>query len=101
MDSVYDEFVEKVTEQVPNVRVGSDDDADIGPVPLLSQTPIIRAHIQDALAPGATVTVGGLDALPGGSPMIRRNSSATICGSAGVPSRNSRRYLRRCCRGSA
>lgn len=63
VESVHDEFVRKISELAGQVRVGSDEDAEIGPVPLPSQTSIIREHIKDALERGATATVGGLDAV--------------------------------------
>lgn len=63
VESVHDEFVEKVSELAKQVRVGSGEDAEIGPVPLPTQIPIIREHIRDALERGATATVGGLDAV--------------------------------------
>lgn len=65
VESVYDTFVEKVSDLARQVRVGSDDDAQIGPVPLASQIPVIREHITDALARGATATVGGLETVAG------------------------------------
>ncbi|MFI0990399.1 aldehyde dehydrogenase family protein [Streptomyces exfoliatus] len=63
VESVHDEFVEKISELARHVRVGSDTDAEIGPVPLPGQIPIIREHIEDALQRGARATVGGLDAV--------------------------------------
>ena len=63
VESVHDAFVEKISDLAKQVRVGSDDAAEIGPVPLPTQIPIIREHIQDALDRGATATVGGLDAV--------------------------------------
>jgi succinate-semialdehyde dehydrogenase/glutarate-semialdehyde dehydrogenase len=65
VESVYDAFVEKVTGLARGVRVGSDADAQLGPVPLTSQIPVIREHISDALARGATAAVGGLDTVTG------------------------------------
>lgn len=65
VDSVHDAFVEKVSDLAREVRVGSGDDAQIGPVPLISQIPVIREHIEDALARGARATVGGLDTVTG------------------------------------
>ncbi|MER7690370.1 aldehyde dehydrogenase family protein [Streptomyces sp. NPDC097610] len=63
VESVHDEFVEKISNLAGKVRVGSDEDSEIGPVPLPTQTGIIREHIEDALKHGATATVGGLDAV--------------------------------------
>jgi len=65
VESVYDAFVAKISDLARQVRVGSDDDAQVGPVPLTSQIPVIREHIADALARGATATVGGLDTVTG------------------------------------
>jgi succinate-semialdehyde dehydrogenase/glutarate-semialdehyde dehydrogenase len=65
VESVYPAFVEKVTALARGVRVGSGDDAQVGPVPLTSQIPVIREHIADALARGATAAVGGLDTVTG------------------------------------
>jgi acyl-CoA reductase-like NAD-dependent aldehyde dehydrogenase len=59
VDAVHDALVEKVTALAGQVRAGSDDDALIGPVPLPSQIPIIRRHIEDALSRGATASIGG------------------------------------------
>ena len=66
VESVYDAFVEKITELAKTVRVGSGEDAQIGPVPLPTQIPVIRQHIEDALARGATATVGGLETVTHG-----------------------------------
>jgi aldehyde dehydrogenase (NAD+) len=63
VESVHDAFVDKISRLARQVRAGSDEDAEIGPVPLPTQIPIIREHIQDALQRGATATVGGLDAV--------------------------------------
>ncbi|TDU05950.1 aldehyde dehydrogenase (NAD+) [Streptomyces sp. 846.5] len=63
VESVHDELVEKISDLARKVRVGSDEDSEIGPVPLPTQTSIIRAHIKDALERGARATVGGLDAV--------------------------------------
>lgn len=63
VESVHDAFVEKISDLAKQVRAGSDDAAEIGPVPLPTQIPIIREHIRDALDRGATATVGGLDAV--------------------------------------
>ncbi|MGW0085396.1 aldehyde dehydrogenase family protein [Streptomyces sp. NPDC003393] len=59
VESVHDAFVRKISELAGQVRAGSHDGAQIGPVPLASQIPVIRHHIEDALARGATACVGG------------------------------------------
>ena len=65
VESVYDSFVEKVSALAREVRAGSDDDAEMGTVPLAAQIPTIRHHIEDALAGGATASVGGPDTATG------------------------------------
>jgi succinate-semialdehyde dehydrogenase/glutarate-semialdehyde dehydrogenase len=59
VESVFDSFVDKVTALARHVRAGSDDDAQMGTVPLATQIRTIRHHIEDALARGATASVGG------------------------------------------
>ena len=65
VESIYDAFVEKITRLARDVRAGSDEHALVGPVPLPSQIPIIRQHIDDALMRGATAPVGGLETADG------------------------------------
>jgi succinate-semialdehyde dehydrogenase / glutarate-semialdehyde dehydrogenase len=65
VEAVHDAFVEKVTALARQVRVGSGDDAQMGPVPLATQIPVIRHHIEDALARGATALVGGPETAAG------------------------------------
>lgn len=63
VESVHDEFVEKISDLARKIRVGSEQDSEIGPVPLPTQIPIIREHIKDALQRGAKAVVGGLEAV--------------------------------------
>ena len=65
VESVYDDFVDKVTALARAVRAGSGPDAQIGPVPLATQIPVIRHHIADALERGASATVGGMETTTG------------------------------------
>lgn len=65
VDSVHDAFVGKVTELARPVRAGSDDNAQMGPIPLAPQIPVIRHHIEDALARGASAPVGGPETATG------------------------------------
>jgi succinate-semialdehyde dehydrogenase / glutarate-semialdehyde dehydrogenase len=65
VESVYDEFVEKVAAAARPVRAGSDLGAQIGPVPLAGQIPVVRRHIADALERGARALVGGVDTADG------------------------------------
>jgi succinate-semialdehyde dehydrogenase / glutarate-semialdehyde dehydrogenase len=46
VESVHEAFVEKITARARQVRVGSGDDAQMGPVPLATQIPVIRHHIE-------------------------------------------------------
>jgi succinate-semialdehyde dehydrogenase/glutarate-semialdehyde dehydrogenase len=66
VESVHGAFVEKLAALARKVRAGSDEQALIGPVPLPTQIPIIRNHIEDAFKRGATAPVGGLEAVAGG-----------------------------------
>lgn len=61
MESVYDEFVAKVTEQANQLRQGSKHgaDEDVGAVFWDRQMTIIEDHVSDAIRNGAKVLVGG------------------------------------------
>jgi acyl-CoA reductase-like NAD-dependent aldehyde dehydrogenase len=60
---VYDEFVAKVTASVGRLRVGTDVPgtfaAEVGAIATSGQLAIIERHVEDAVAKGARVTVGG------------------------------------------
>ena len=62
---VYREFVDRVLEHARDVAVGTTDDAQIGPMTMESQLSIIREHLDDAIAKGATVLLGGPDQIDG------------------------------------
>jgi acyl-CoA reductase-like NAD-dependent aldehyde dehydrogenase len=59
----YDEFVTKVTEKVKGLRQGMDPDdsftTDVGAMCTPSQLDIVERHVNDAVAKGARVLVGG------------------------------------------
>ncbi len=59
VESIYDEFVEKVVEQVRALRQGDHGEFDVGAVFWDSQLEIIEAHVEDARAKGANIRVGG------------------------------------------
>jgi acyl-CoA reductase-like NAD-dependent aldehyde dehydrogenase len=59
VDSVADEFEERVKNIVSELRYGSDAEADIGSVFWDRQLPIIERHVEDARAKGADIVVGG------------------------------------------
>jgi acyl-CoA reductase-like NAD-dependent aldehyde dehydrogenase len=59
VDAVHDALVERIAEHAGRVRAGSGEGDLIGPVPLPTQIPVIRHHVEDALERGATAVVGG------------------------------------------
>ena len=59
---VYDEFVAKLTDNVRRLRQGRDDDRyrfDVGAMATPAQRDIVERHVDQAVAAGARVTVGG------------------------------------------
>jgi acyl-CoA reductase-like NAD-dependent aldehyde dehydrogenase len=62
-DQVYDEFVEKVTDEVNALRQGTDPAgsfaADVGAMATENQVAIVERHVRDAVAKGARVLTGG------------------------------------------
>jgi acyl-CoA reductase-like NAD-dependent aldehyde dehydrogenase len=59
---VYDRFVALLTERVRSIRQGTDDgssSADVGTLATAQQVELVRAHVDDAVANGATVATGG------------------------------------------
>jgi len=72
-ESVHDAFVSKLSERVGALRVGpaSDESSQIGPMINLRAVEKIERHVQDAVAHGARVVVGG-----------QRLSAAQVSGSA-------------------
>jgi succinate-semialdehyde dehydrogenase / glutarate-semialdehyde dehydrogenase len=63
VESVADEFVSKLVGGAKDLKVGFDDDSTVGPITMPSQIDIIRRHISDAVQAGATVALGGVDAV--------------------------------------
>jgi len=62
-ERVYDDFVDEVMKQARSVRVGSDAEANVGPITMPSQLAVIKSHVDDALARGARALIGGSDAI--------------------------------------
>jgi acyl-CoA reductase-like NAD-dependent aldehyde dehydrogenase len=59
---VYDRFVALLTDKVRSIRQGTDDgsySADVGTLATATQAALVRNHVEDAVAHGATVAVGG------------------------------------------
>ena len=59
VEDVYDAFLEKVVERTRQLRQSDSGESDVGAVFWDRQLEIIEAHVQDALAKGARVVVGG------------------------------------------
>ncbi len=59
VQSVRDRFLELVKERASALRVGLDDLSDYGPMTMPAQIAVVRRHVTDALAAGATALVGG------------------------------------------
>jgi acyl-CoA reductase-like NAD-dependent aldehyde dehydrogenase len=63
-DAVHDAFVDEVVKQVRALRVGGDD-GHLGAMTSGAQVAIVRDHLEDAVAKGAKVHTGGVDAIAG------------------------------------
>ena len=59
MDDVYDPFVEKVVEGAKKLRQSDTGESDVGAVFWDKQLEIMEGHMEDAVAKGAKVLVGG------------------------------------------
>src|SRR3954462_1000737 len=62
-ERVYDEFLTKLTEKARAVTAHEGLDSKIGPITMPKQMDVVRRHIDDAVSRGATVLVGGPDAV--------------------------------------
>jgi acyl-CoA reductase-like NAD-dependent aldehyde dehydrogenase len=60
-EKVFDSFMAEITSQAKDLHAGPD--GKIGPITMPSQLGIIKSHIDDAVARGATVVLGGADAV--------------------------------------
>ncbi|HEY0673577.1 MAG TPA: aldehyde dehydrogenase family protein, partial [Longimicrobiales bacterium] len=56
---VYDRFLERVIERTRNLRIGSDDQSDVGAITVESQIEKIEQQVDDALRQGARALTGG------------------------------------------
>jgi len=63
VDDVAAEFTDRVVAMAQRLRPGGEDSADLGPITTPEQVDVIRAHITDALANGATALVGGAESV--------------------------------------
>jgi len=62
-EKVHDRFVEELVRRARSVHAGTDAEAQIGPMTMASQVDVVRRHVDDAVSRGATVLVGGPDAV--------------------------------------
>jgi aldehyde dehydrogenase (NAD+) len=63
VQSVREEFLAKVKARAEKITVGLEPGTDYGPMTLPGQIDIVRRHVTDALAAGASALVGGLDSI--------------------------------------
>jgi acyl-CoA reductase-like NAD-dependent aldehyde dehydrogenase len=59
VDSVADDFIEKVVERASKLRQGSEGEFDVGAIFWPQQLEIVGEHVADAIAKGAKVLAGG------------------------------------------
>jgi acyl-CoA reductase-like NAD-dependent aldehyde dehydrogenase len=57
--SIYQPFLDKVLAEARQVTWGADDEASIGAITMPRQVDVIREHLEDAVARGAKVLLGG------------------------------------------
>jgi acyl-CoA reductase-like NAD-dependent aldehyde dehydrogenase len=62
-ERVADQFIEKVLEIARDIRPGAPGEGKYGPTTMPKQLPIIQSHIDDAIARGAKVLMGGSDSV--------------------------------------
>jgi len=63
VDDVAAQFTDRVVDLAGRLRPGAEPSADLGPITLPEQVEVIRGHVTDALARGATALVGGADSV--------------------------------------
>jgi acyl-CoA reductase-like NAD-dependent aldehyde dehydrogenase len=62
-ERVADQFIEKVLEVARDIRPGAPGEGKYGPTTMPKQLSIIQSHIDDAIARGAKVLMGGSDSV--------------------------------------
>ena len=62
-EKVFTPFVEALAAKAREVRAGFDDGSEIGPITMPGQIQVIRDHLEDAVAKGADIVLGGPDAV--------------------------------------
>lgn len=63
VDDVADDFERRFLDKVSNVKIG-ESDIQMGPLTFAPQLKTVARHVEDAVAKGATVLSGGIDAGP-------------------------------------
>ncbi|MGH3930613.1 MAG: aldehyde dehydrogenase family protein [Pseudonocardiaceae bacterium] len=63
VDEVAAEFTDRVVALAQRLRPGAEPSADLGPITMPEQVDVVRAHLDDALARGATALVGGAESV--------------------------------------
>ncbi|PKP80186.1 MAG: succinate-semialdehyde dehydrogenase (NADP(+)) [Alphaproteobacteria bacterium HGW-Alphaproteobacteria-18] len=68
-DNIYDAFAEKLQKAVSNLKVGNGMDEGVDQGPLINEDAIktVKAHIEDAVAKGARIALGGKPHALGGT----------------------------------
>lgn len=62
-EKVFDPFMAELLKQAKDVRPGYDDGGQYGPATMPKQLAVIKSHIDDAIARGGNVVLGGADAV--------------------------------------
>jgi acyl-CoA reductase-like NAD-dependent aldehyde dehydrogenase len=62
-EKVFEPFMKELTAQALQIRAGDDAGASFGPITMPSQIDVIKSHLDDAVAKGATVVIGGPEAV--------------------------------------
>jgi acyl-CoA reductase-like NAD-dependent aldehyde dehydrogenase len=62
-EKVFDAFMAEILAQAEGLRAGADSGAKLGPITMPSQLAVIKSHLEDAVARGARVVLGGPDAV--------------------------------------
>lgn len=65
-ERIYDQFVTELLEQARGITATGGPSGQIGPITMPSQKNVIREHLDDAIAKGATVEMGGPDTIDAG-----------------------------------
>jgi acyl-CoA reductase-like NAD-dependent aldehyde dehydrogenase len=62
-ERVYDDFLDEITKQAAGIQGGGHPGAHFGPMTMPAQVEVVRRHVDDALAKGAGVLLGGAESI--------------------------------------